>query len=212
MLSRPLVVLFAAGAMIAAVACTSTTSSTNSSSSSSSSGGSSGGSSSGASSSGGSSSGGSSGSSTASPVSGTLGGNSFTIKSGIANVGSVDNKLDLVFASYSDLCTKLTAEKIPAGATIVQLYNLAGKAPGEFTASADTKYATLLPACPSGSSVNDYVAGASRATTTKVNIDTLTDTKVTGEVHITFEDGSQVDGSFDVPICAVVEAENATCE
>lgn len=143
---------------------------------------------------------------------GTLGGKSFTIKSGIANVGSVDGKLDLVFADYADLCTKLTAEKIPAGATIVQLYNLSGKAPGEFTASADTKYATLLPACPSGSSVNDYVAGASRATTTKITVDSLTATKATGEVQMTFEDGSTIEGSFDVPICGVVEAENATCE
>lgn len=47
---------------------------------------------------------------------------------------------------------------------------------------------------------------------TKVTIDTLTDTKVTGEVQMTFEDGSTVEGSFDVPTCGVVEAENATCE
>lgn len=132
--------------------------------------------------------------------------------SGIANVGSVDGKLDLVFADYADLCTTITAEKFPAGATVVQLYNLSGTAPGEFTASADTKYASILPACPSGAPVNEYVAGASRATTTTVTVDTKTDTRVTGEVHMTFEDGSSIEGSFDVPVCGVSESENATCE
>lgn len=132
--------------------------------------------------------------------------------SGIGHVGSVDEKIDLVFANTADLCAGLENQKFTAGSSIVQIYNLSGTAPGALVASDDTKYATLLPACPSGASVSDYVASASRATSAAVTVTTKTATQITGELDITFEDGSSIKGAFDVPICSVSEAEAATCE
>lgn len=127
-------------------------------------------------------------------------------------MGSVDEKIDLVFSAAADLCTGLENQKFPKGASLVQIYNLAGTAPGALVASADTKYATLLPACPSGASVNEYVGSASRATSTTVTVTTKSATQITGELDITFEDGSSIKGAFDVPICSVSEAEDPTCE
>lgn len=132
--------------------------------------------------------------------------------SGVGHVGTVDGKIDLIFANSADLCTGLENQKFPAGTSLVQIYGLAGMAPGAFTPGGDTKYATILPACPSGASVNDYVGSASRATATTVTIETKTATRITGEIQVTFEDGSSVAGAFDVPICSVSEAEAATCE
>jgi hypothetical protein len=132
--------------------------------------------------------------------------------SGIGHVGSVDGKIDLLFADFADLCGNLESQTFPAGTSVVQIYSLAGTVPGEFTPGEDVKYATILPACPSGGSVNDYVASASRATSASVTIATKTSTRITGEIHVTFEDGSTVDGGFDVPICSVSQAEDATCK
>ena len=132
--------------------------------------------------------------------------------SGIGHVGSVDGKIDLVFVSTPNLCADLENETFAAGSAVVQVYGLAGTVPGDFVPSSDTKYATILPACPSGASVNEYVGSASRATTTKVTVATKTATQITGELQLEFEDGSSVSGAFDVPICSVSEAENATCK
>ena len=201
----------AAALVLSAVACSTTTSGNGASSSS-------GGSSGTTSSSGGSSSGGSSGTASSSgtvsdgPVSGTLAGKPFQTLSAVAHSGT-GGTVDLIFSDAPDLCAGLKLQTFPAGVSIVQVYNLSGTAPGEFTpATGDVKYATLKDTCPSGASVNDHVAGSGDAKTTSVTIDSLTATRVAGELSVQFVDGSSVEGTFDIAMCDASEAENATCE
>lgn len=158
--------------------------------------------------SGGTSSGGGGGGGT---VTGTVGGKSFTIASGLGHV-TKDGTLDVILSDQPGLCDAVQAQKFPAGLTIVQAYRLSGKAPGSFTPGEHVKYATVSASCPSGQPIEEkFVEKASDSTDAKITISTLTDTVVEGRIEATFADGSSVSGSFSVPICAQSEAEKATC-
>lgn len=145
-------------------------------------------------------------------ASGTVGGKSFAIASGIGHVGK-DGALDLILSDAPGLCDAIQAQKFAAGTTIVQAYNLTGKAPGEFKSSdADVKYATVSATCPSGQPIGEQnVAKAGRAKTATINVTSLGDATVEGSIDVTFDDGSSVSGSFSVPTCPQSEAEKATC-
>lgn len=144
-------------------------------------------------------------------VTGTVGGEAFTFRSGIAHKGK-EGSIDLILSDTEGLCDSLTQQKFHAGETIVQAYNLVGTAPGTFAAKeSDTKYASLKSTCASGQKINDHVDKAARATTSEITLTSVGATSVEGKISITFDDGSSVSGDFSVPVCGMADAEDATC-
>lgn len=145
-------------------------------------------------------------------ITGTVNGTSFAAASGFFFVDDT-GKLDLIFSDKFGICDSAKQSKIHAGETMVQLYTLAGTAPGVFTsANGDVKYATVKPTCASDAPLGDSeVAAASRATTSTVTLSVVTSTKVEGTLDITFEDGSKVSGGFSVSACSVTIPESSTC-
>ncbi len=144
-------------------------------------------------------------------ISGTINGKSFTAKSGFGfrNKGGT---VDIILSDQADACASIEKAKLHAGETMVQLYRLAGTAPGAFGETDDVKYVTVKPTCTSGQPLGDAdVASSSRATTTKVDLTALDAASVEGTLTVTFEDGSTVSGPFDFPMCSVTVPELTTC-
>jgi hypothetical protein len=99
-----------------------------------------------------------------------------------------------------------------AGEAIVQAYALVGTAPGTFTATTDhAKWIRVLSTCGAGEAVNDEIEASGAATTFTITVSSLTTTAVQGTASFTFDDGSMLSGTFDVPICTTSDAENTTC-
>lgn len=146
-------------------------------------------------------------------LSGTVGGKAFTDASGIANVAG-DGSIDLIFSSSPSLCDALTSGKLRAGETLVQAYGLEGTEPGTFTPKHDdVKFVRIGSACASGARITDHVEGTGRSTKSTFTISKRTSALVEGTLSITFDDGSSVEGSFSVPVCATGSPdEDALCE
>jgi hypothetical protein len=166
------------------------------------------------SSSGSTSSGGSSGSS-GGTLTGTIGGASFTIKSGFGHMNPADGgqtSIDLVFSNVDAVCDSVTQGKLHAGEVIIQLYGMTGTAPGTFTsANGDVKYASVSATCASGQRAEQNIAKAGSVKTSTITISKLTSTDVEGNAELSFDDGSTLSGSFQVPICSATTPETSVC-
>jgi hypothetical protein len=94
---------------------------------------------------------------------------------------------------------------------LVQLYGMAGTAPGPFTSiNGDIKYAIIASGCPSGQPVGADVAKAGRVKTATVTL-SKTSPSVEGILDVTFDDGSSLSGGFVAPVCAATLPENSVC-
>jgi hypothetical protein len=143
-------------------------------------------------------------------ISGTLGGETFAFRSGLARV-QTDGSVDVVLSDAADLCDAVTRQKFRPGETLLQVYHLAGTAPGKFTTD-EIKYASVAATCPSGQPIEGgLVDKKGRATTSDITLSSVTASAVAGELTVTFDDGSMVTGSFNVPVCSASESEHSTC-
>ena len=143
-------------------------------------------------------------------ISGTLGGETFAFRSGLSRV-KADGSVDVILSDAGQLCDSVTRQKFHPGETLLQVYHLAGTAPGKFTTD-EIKYASVSTTCPSGQPIEGTaVAKKGRATSSDITLSSVTASVVEGKLTVSFDDGSTVTGSFSVPVCSASESENATC-
>lgn len=144
-------------------------------------------------------------------LTGTIGGSPFTFVSGLAHTAN-DGTLDLILSNAAGVCDARKSNKVHAGETLVQIYNLKGSAPGAFTpANNDIKYARVKSSCPSGQSVEQNVDTSSRVATSDITVSRLTDAEVEGNLKLTFADGSSLSGTFKLPLCTYPNVEGGSC-
>lgn len=154
---------------------------------------------------------GGSGASGSGQITGTVGGKAFAFRSGLAHVDK-QGAVDLILSDAAALCDSVTQMKFHAGETIVQAYGLTGTVPGKFVPkNGDTKYASVASTCAAGQSVEGKIDKRGDATASEFTISSLSATAVAGTFTMTFDDGSSLSGSFDLPVCAQSEAEKSTC-
>lgn len=152
-----------------------------------------------------------------SQVSGTIGGKPFVPKSGLLHVDGQGDFVDLLFSDTPDLCTDLANQIVHPGETLLQAYDLqlADASKKSYLLRpeyGELKVARVAATCESGAAVvADYHQDESHGVSYTITIDDPTVAPVTGEFHVAFQDGSNVDFAFSVPICGVNEAEHATC-
>jgi hypothetical protein len=143
-------------------------------------------------------------------ISGTLGGETFGVRSGLGHFGT-DGSIDIILSDAGQLCDAVTRQKFRPGETVLQAYRLVGSAPGKFTTD-EIKYASVASTCPSGQPIaGTLIAKKGRATKSDFTLSTVTSSAVAGNLTVTFDDGSSISGSFSVPVCPTSQAENATC-
>lgn len=152
-----------------------------------------------------------------SQVSGTIGGKSFVPKSGFLHHRDGQNgAVDLVFSDVPDLCTELGNGIVHPGETVLQAYQLqladASKKSYSLPEFGELKVARVAATCESGAApVIDYRQDEKQGVDYTITIDDPTVAPVTGTFRVAFQDGSNAEFAFSVPICGASQAEHTTC-
>jgi hypothetical protein len=144
-----------------------------------------------------------------SSVSGIFNGQSFVSASSFSFVES-DGSVDLVFSDKADVCAIVTAGKLRAGETLLQLLALEKTADGSYAPKldpGDVKVASLDPTC--------HVAYATSATSNQqfsIQLTRMDAQGVEGSALVMFADGSHASGTFSAASCAQTLTQNFACQ